>query len=61
MDLPEYARVDGKTVYVRTFAQALDVVDYIDDSYSVVIEDRTEALEARKVIFAFESAYKWSN
>jgi len=44
MELPEWASVDvdEKIVYVQTASQAFRILDYVDDSWDVVIEDREE-------------------
>jgi glutaredoxin 2 len=54
MELPDYARAEGKTVYVKNFAQALDIVDYIDDSYGVVIEDKKDEQRIIDLVHLFK-------
>ena len=54
MELPDYARAEGKTIYVKSFGQAIDITDYIDDSYSVVIEDKADEQRIIELINLFK-------
>lgn len=61
LELPDWAIQDGDTIRVATFAQALDVLQYIpremDDHFSVVITDKRESDQAWRLIFRLRKAH----
>ena len=53
LNLPDYATVEGKTVYVDKGWQAFGVCDLIPDDFSVVVRDNDDSVLLAKLGRAF--------